>query len=123
MGPKIPPGAIVVWLSDSSSPPRAVASRAAASEGSFAPPDRRLVDGYAFIQARHGTDTDVGLLGRDFYLIVNADGTRPRLHACASASPTDDLAAGEPERVRAMTDLGLGFFQTSKRVMYNHAPR
>jgi phosphoglycerol transferase MdoB-like AlkP superfamily enzyme len=85
--------------------------------------DRRLPDGYAFIQARRGTETEVGLLGRDFYLIVNADGTRPRLHAYASASPEKDLAAGEPERVRAMTDLALGFFHTSKWMMYHNAPR
>jgi phosphoglycerol transferase MdoB-like AlkP superfamily enzyme len=85
--------------------------------------DRRLADGYAFIQARRGAATEVGLLGRDFYLIMNADGTKPRLHAYASASPTDDLAAGEPERVRAMTDLGLGFLHTSKWMMYHNAPR
>jgi phosphoglycerol transferase MdoB-like AlkP superfamily enzyme len=85
--------------------------------------DRRLPDGYAFIQARRGTRTEVGLLGRDFYLIVNADGTQPRLHAYGSASPADDLAAAEPARVRAMTDLGLGFFHTSKWMMYHNAPR
>ena len=28
--------------------------------------DRRLPDGYAFIQARRGTETEIGLLGRDF---------------------------------------------------------
>ncbi len=85
--------------------------------------DRRLPEGYAFIQARHGTETEIGLLGRDFYLIVNADGTRARLHDYRSASPGDDLAAGDPERVRAMTDLALGFFHTSKWMMYHNAPR
>lgn len=85
--------------------------------------DKRFDDGYAFIQARRGARTEVGLLGRDFYLIMGADGTEPRLHAYASPSPTEDLAAGEPERVRAMTDLGLGFFHTSKWMMYHNAPR
>jgi len=85
--------------------------------------DERFADGYAFIQARRGALTEVGLLGRDFYLVVNADGTQPRLHPYASASPADDLAAGDPERVRAMTDLGLGFYHTSKWMMYHNAPR
>ncbi|MHC4818767.1 MAG: sulfatase-like hydrolase/transferase, partial [Planctomycetota bacterium] len=85
--------------------------------------DERFADGYAFIQARRGALTEVGLLGRDYYLIVNADGTQPRLHAYASASPTDDLAAEEPERVRSMTDLGLGLFYTSKWMMYKNTPR
>jgi phosphoglycerol transferase MdoB-like AlkP superfamily enzyme len=85
--------------------------------------DPRLPEGYAFIQARRGTETEIGLLGRDFYMLTDVDGRKPRLHAYASATPNDDLAAREPERVRAMTDLGLGLFHTSKWMMYHNAPR
>jgi hypothetical protein len=85
--------------------------------------DPRLPEGYAFIQTRRGTETEIGLLGRDFYLITDLDGLHPRLHAYGSASPTDDLAAAEPERVRAMTDLGLGLYHTSKWMMYHNPPR
>lgn len=85
--------------------------------------DRRLPEGFAFIQARHGTETEVGLLGRDFYLILKADGTQPRLHPYRSASPGDDLAAEDPERVRAMADLALGLYHTSKWMMYHNTPR
>ncbi|MHC4548393.1 MAG: LTA synthase family protein [Planctomycetota bacterium] len=77
---------------------------------------------YAFLQTRRGAVSEVGLLGPEFYLVVNQDGTNARLHGYLSKTPLEDLAAQHPERVRDMVELGLGLYHASKYMMYHNAP-
>jgi len=77
---------------------------------------------YAFIQSKRGSVPEIGLLGNEFYLVMNADGTDIRLYPYYSETPTQDVGKTFPDRAREMSQLCLGLYHTSKYLLYHNSP-
>ncbi|MEN8185422.1 MAG: sulfatase-like hydrolase/transferase, partial [Myxococcota bacterium] len=78
---------------------------------------------YALVLQARGVVASIGLVGADHYLQVDSDGNGARLHSYRSETPMEDVGESFPEKLEEMTELALGFYHTSKYLMYNNSPR
>ena len=93
-------GTIFAWLNT-----KAAAQEATAIGGSLA-----------------GADPEIGLVGKDHFLLIKTDGRDARLHSLRSKTPRVDVASKHPDLVREMSEVALGYFHLSKYIMYHNAP-
>lgn len=85
--------------------------------------DPRLAsERYALIQTERGAVPSLGLVGEDFFLTLNADGSDTRLYRYDSTRPILDVAGQYPDRVREMSELCLGLYHASKYLLYHNSP-
>ncbi len=77
---------------------------------------------YAFTVERIHKNPLLGLVSKDFYLQVTADGRQRELHRLDSASPRDDVSAAEPEAMAQLEGLALGLYQAARYMRYHNAP-
>ena len=63
---------------------------------------------------------EIALLGPEYSLIVNVDGTNARLFSSRSSSPMQDRGDRLPEKRDQMSELALGIHSTSKYLMSNN---
>ncbi len=77
---------------------------------------------YAFIQTKRGSVPEIGLLNNEFYLVMNADGTNSRLCSYYSETPAQDVGKKFPDRLREMSEVCLGLYNTSKYLLYHNSP-
>ena len=77
---------------------------------------------YAFTIDAHSLDPKLGLITADAYLQVGAGGGDARLMEL-TGDGTVDLAGRSPDRVRELTSLCRGVYETSRWLMYHNAQR
>jgi phosphoglycerol transferase MdoB-like AlkP superfamily enzyme len=77
---------------------------------------------YAFTVERIEKNPLLGLVSKDFYLTVAADGSRRELHRLDSASPRDDASAEAPEAAAQLEELALALYQAARYMRYHNAP-
>lgn len=61
----------------------------------------------------------IGLIGKDYYYQVKADGTQARLHNL-SVSPEKDILSTEPDIVANMHDLLIGLYESAAYIRYHN---
>jgi phosphoglycerol transferase MdoB-like AlkP superfamily enzyme len=79
-------------------------------------------DRYAFTVERIEKNPLLGIVSKDFYLQVAADGSQRELHRLDSPSPRDDVSAAEPEALAELEDLAFGLYQAARWMRYHNAP-
>jgi len=85
---------------------------------------RDLLDGrfddmrYAFTVANQSTMPEVGLISRDFYFVMNSDGSNKRLHDYHSPTPRDNVLQRHPDIAAMMERLTRALFEASKYMPY-----
>ena len=77
---------------------------------------------YAFTMYHFPAMPQIGVIGEDFYLTMNADGTRRRLHDYHSDAPRENVESMHPGEADKMEALALGLHETAKYLLYNNRP-
>jgi phosphoglycerol transferase MdoB-like AlkP superfamily enzyme len=77
---------------------------------------------HAFTVERIEKNPLLGIVSRDFYLQVAADGRQRELHRLDSPSPRDDVSAAEPEALAELEELAFGLYQAARWMRYHNAP-
>ena len=80
--------------------------------------DRR----YAFTMHHFPAMPRIGVIGEEFVLSVNADGTKRRLHDYHSDAPRENVELEHPGQADKMEALALGLHETAKYLLYNNRP-
>jgi len=84
--------------------------------------DTRLAGArYALIQPKTGLVPEIGLLDEEYLMLVNVDGSVPRLFAYRSETPAQDIGGDHPERLQEMSEIGRDLYHTSKWMLYHNA--
>jgi phosphoglycerol transferase MdoB-like AlkP superfamily enzyme len=77
---------------------------------------------YAFTVERIEKNPLLGIVSKDFYLQVAADGSRRELHRLDSPSPRDDVSGTEPEAAAELEAIAQGLYQAARWMRYHNAP-
>jgi phosphoglycerol transferase MdoB-like AlkP superfamily enzyme len=77
---------------------------------------------HAFTVERIERNPLLGIVSKDFYLQVAADGSQRELHRLGSASPREDVGADEPEALAELEQLAFGLYQAARWMRYHNAP-
>ena len=77
---------------------------------------------YAFTMYHFPAMPQIGVIGEEFVLTMNADGTRRRLHDYNSDSPRENVESMHPGEADKMEALALGLHETAKYLLYNNRP-
>lgn len=77
---------------------------------------------YAFIQTGAWAVPELGLLSDKFFLVMNADGTKTRMHPYYSDVPTQNLERKFPDQAKELSQLCLGYYHTAKYLLYHNSP-
>ncbi|HEB01844.1 MAG TPA: LTA synthase family protein, partial [Nitrospirae bacterium] len=77
---------------------------------------------YAFTMYHFPAMPQIGVIGEEFVLTMNADGTRRRLHDYHSDSPRENVESMHPGEADKMEALALGLHETAKYLLYNNRP-
>ncbi len=78
-----------------------------------------------FVQAKAGYHNAIGMITKNFAVRMLDDGSSLSLHELHSARPEQDVQASYPEKTKALSELLIGFYETSKFQLYHnrrHAP-
>lgn len=76
---------------------------------------------YAFT-IEHGSGRTIGLLSEDYYLMMQSDGTKPRLHELNSNSPRANVAGTNQELTDSLTDKLTAIWNTIRYMRENNKP-
>lgn len=76
---------------------------------------------YAFT-IEHGSDRTIGLLSDDHYLLMQADGSNPKLHQLHSDSPRRDVSAENKEVMATLTQKLTSIWNTIRYMRENNKP-
>lgn len=83
--------------------------------------DKRFDDKrFAFHILDHGTNPRIGLLGKEFYFVMNVDGTNKRLHLWKSDNPRDNVIAKYPGDAQEMESVARAIFETARYMRYHN---
>jgi phosphoglycerol transferase MdoB-like AlkP superfamily enzyme len=77
---------------------------------------------YAFT-IEHGTDRTIGLLSEDYYLVMQSDGSKLRLHDLNSADPRQDSKQQKPDVSSSMQTMLNAIWQSIRYIRENNKPR
>ncbi len=77
---------------------------------------------YAFTMYHFPAMPQIGVVGEDFYLTMNADGTMRKLHDYHSDKPRELVNDKHPGRANQMAELARGLHETAKYLLYNNKP-
>lgn len=77
---------------------------------------------YAFTIERIEKNPLLGIVSKDFYLQVSADGSQRELHRLASETPRADVSAEEPEAAAELEEVAFGLYQAARYMRYHNAP-
>jgi phosphoglycerol transferase MdoB-like AlkP superfamily enzyme len=77
---------------------------------------------YAFTVANQSTVPEIGLIGDEFYFVMNSDGSGKRLHRLDSGDPRENVSAQFPDTALEMERLCRGLYETSRYMPYFNAP-
>lgn len=80
--------------------------------------DRR----YAFTIGDQSTSPQLGLIGKDRYFTIFADGSRRGLFALDGGDPRENLLAREPQTAAAMETLCRAIYETARYMPYFNTP-
>ncbi|MBF0218333.1 MAG: LTA synthase family protein [Gammaproteobacteria bacterium] len=76
---------------------------------------------YAFT-IDHATPVEIGLIGKDSYFKMIADGSQPLLHPLGDSEPRRDITAEQPEVAARMQQLTLDYYQTIRYLLNHNQP-
>ena len=76
---------------------------------------------YAFT-IEHGSDRTIGLLSEDYYLMMQSDGTNPRLHELNSNNPRANVAGQNQELTDSLTEKLTAIWNTIRYMRENNKP-
>lgn len=77
---------------------------------------------YAFILSERRAIPEIGLLSEKFYFLMDSNGTNQGLYQYHSKTPTVNLLQHFPDQAREMERFCLGFYETSKYLLYHNSP-
>jgi phosphoglycerol transferase MdoB-like AlkP superfamily enzyme len=77
---------------------------------------------HAFTIERIEKNPLLGLVSKDYYLQVSADGSQRELHRLDSAAPREDVSAAEPETMAELEKIAFGLYQAARYMRYHNAP-
>jgi phosphoglycerol transferase MdoB-like AlkP superfamily enzyme len=77
---------------------------------------------HAFTVERIEKNPLLGIVSKDFYLQVAADGSQRELHRLDSPSPRADVSADEPEELAELEALAFGLYEAARWMRYHNAP-
>ena len=77
---------------------------------------------YAFT-IRHHNVSEIGLIGKDYYFRMYADGKNKLLAATSSAEPLKNVLQQHPEVAARMEALTLGIYETARYMLYHNKNR
>jgi phosphoglycerol transferase MdoB-like AlkP superfamily enzyme len=77
---------------------------------------------HAFTIERIEKNPLLGIVSKDFYLQVSADGSQRELHRLDSRAPRDDVSAEEPEATVELEQIAFGLYQAARYMRYHNAP-
>ncbi len=80
--------------------------------------DRR----YAFTMYHFPAMPRIGVIGEEFVLSVNADGSKRTLHDYRSDAPRENVELMHPGEADKLEALALGLHETAKYLLYNNRP-
>ncbi len=75
---------------------------------------------YAFHILDHGTNPHIGLLSKDFYFVMNIQGTTKRLHLWRSNNPREDVITKYPSVAEEMEYVIRAIYETSRYMRYHN---
>ncbi len=78
----------------------------------FAPPPEG--ERAVFVQGKAGYHRAVGMITKNFAVRMLDDGSSLSLHELHSATPEQDVQAKHPEKFKRLSELLMGFYETSK---------
>src|SRR3990172_5113713 len=73
---------------------------------------------YAFTIGNQSATPEIGLVGKDYYFLMLADGSRKSLHEYGSDTPREDVAGRYPVVAEQMETLTRAIFETSRYMPY-----
>lgn len=73
---------------------------------------------YAFTIGSQSATPEIGLVGKDYYFLMLADGSRKSLHEYGSDTPREDVAGRYPVVAEQMETLTRAIFETSRYMPY-----
>ena len=76
---------------------------------------------YAFT-IEHGSDRTIGLLSDEYYLLMQADGSKPKLHHLLSDNPRHDVADENKEVMETLTRKLTNIWNTIRYMRENNKP-
>ncbi len=76
---------------------------------------------YAFT-IEHGSDRTIGLLSDEYYLLMQADGSKPKLHHLLSDNPRHDVADENEELMETLTRKLTYIWNTIRYMRENNKP-
>lgn len=76
---------------------------------------------YAFT-IEHGSDRTIGLLSDEYYLLMQADGSKPKLHHLLSDNPRHDVADENKELMETLTRKLTTIWNTIRYMRENNKP-
>ncbi len=76
----------------------------------------------AFILSERRAVPEIGLLGKEFYFLMDSDGTDKKFYQCGSETPGLNVLKHFPDRAREMEELCRGIYETSKYLLYHNGP-
>ena len=76
---------------------------------------------YAFT-IEHGSDRTIGLLSDDYYLLMQADGSNPKLHQLHSNNPRKDVSAENKEVMATLSQKLTSIWNTIRYMRENNKP-
>jgi phosphoglycerol transferase MdoB-like AlkP superfamily enzyme len=77
---------------------------------------------YAFTIERIEKNPLLGLVTKDFYLQVSADGSQRELHRLDSESPRENVRDAEPEAMAQLEEVAFGLYQAARWMRYHNSP-
>lgn len=81
-----------------------------------APEGERVVP----VVLREGTFPLIGAVSRNFLVQMGHDGSNPSMHALASATPLENIAAQHPEEYQRLAALARGLYESSRLMLYQN---
>ncbi len=75
---------------------------------------------FAFHILDHGTNPHIGLLGKDFYFVMNVDGSNKRLHLWKSDNPRENVIIKYPGIAQEMEFTTRAIFETARYMRYHN---
>jgi phosphoglycerol transferase MdoB-like AlkP superfamily enzyme len=84
--------------------------------------DKEKSENYAFT-IKHRQNPKIGLIGDNFYFLMNADKTNKRLHQIYTEKPIENVMNKFPDIASKMEKLLTGIYETAKYIRYNNSPQ
>ena len=77
---------------------------------------------YAFT-IRHGGEPTIGVVSRDYWFQMRADGTGAALNPLTGEDPDSDVSARFPEEARRMRELARALHESARWLTFHNAPQ